>query len=113
MFVEMLGDIDRTTLNRLFRVRIAGLEEQHPRLRRVGRQLQINHAETANMGFMPTPAEAAAAQQGPRQMMAGQGMGGGAQVPPAQRKPIHVEKIGRNDPCPCGSGKKYKRCHGS
>ena len=22
------------------------------------------------------------------------------------------EKIGRNDPCPCGSGKKYKRCHG-
>jgi len=24
----------------------------------------------------------------------------------------HVEKIGRNDPCPCGSGKKYKKCHG-
>ena len=22
-------------------------------------------------------------------------------------------KLGRNDPCPCGSGKKYKRCHGS
>jgi preprotein translocase subunit SecA len=22
------------------------------------------------------------------------------------------EKIGRNDPCPCGSGKKYKHCHG-
>ena len=22
------------------------------------------------------------------------------------------EKVGRNDPCPCGSGKKYKRCHG-
>jgi preprotein translocase subunit SecA len=22
------------------------------------------------------------------------------------------EKIGRNDPCPCGSGKKYKQCHG-
>ena len=27
--------------------------------------------------------------------------------------PVHVEKkIGRNDPCPCGSGKKYKNCHG-
>ena len=27
--------------------------------------------------------------------------------------PLHVEKkIGRNDPCPCGSGKKYKQCHG-
>ncbi|MEK6913183.1 MAG: SEC-C metal-binding domain-containing protein [Nanoarchaeota archaeon] len=23
------------------------------------------------------------------------------------------DKIGRNDPCPCGSGKKYKRCHGA
>ena len=25
---------------------------------------------------------------------------------------VHVKKIGRNDPCPCGSGKKYKFCHG-
>lgn len=25
----------------------------------------------------------------------------------------HEKKIGRNDPCPCGSGKKYKACHGS
>ncbi|OJG65157.1 protein translocase subunit secA [Enterococcus moraviensis] len=31
----------------------------------------------------------------------------------AKKKPIHVDdKIGRNDPCPCGSGKKYKNCHG-
>ena len=30
-----------------------------------------------------------------------------------QQKPVTSEKIGRNDPCPCGSGKKYKRCHGS
>jgi preprotein translocase subunit SecA len=29
---------------------------------------------------------------------------------PAQRT---VEKVGRNDPCPCGSGKKYKKCHGA
>ncbi len=35
-------------------------------------------------------------------------------------KPMHIsnkasfgkKKIGRNDPCPCGSGKKYKKCHG-
>jgi len=26
--------------------------------------------------------------------------------------PAHSNKIGRNDPCPCGSGKKYKKCHG-
>jgi preprotein translocase subunit SecA len=29
-----------------------------------------------------------------------------------KRKPKRVKKIGRNDPCPCGSGKKYKQCHG-
>ena len=29
------------------------------------------------------------------------------------KMPVHVEKtVGRNDPCPCGSGKKYKNCHG-
>lgn len=31
---------------------------------------------------------------------------------PAPRKPAVSEKIGRNEPCPCGSGKKYKKCHG-
>lgn len=30
----------------------------------------------------------------------------------APQRPVHVEKVGRNDPCPCGSGKKYKNCHG-
>ena len=30
---------------------------------------------------------------------------------PAQRRT--GEKVGRNDPCPCGSGKKYKKCHGT
>jgi preprotein translocase subunit SecA len=34
-------------------------------------------------------------------------------APPQKQQPIHAEpKIGRNDPCPCGSGKKYKHCHG-
>jgi preprotein translocase subunit SecA len=29
------------------------------------------------------------------------------------QQPVRVEKkVGRNDPCPCGSGKKYKNCHG-
>jgi preprotein translocase subunit SecA len=32
---------------------------------------------------------------------------------PQASTPIRVEKrVGRNDPCPCGSGKKYKSCHG-
>ncbi len=45
------------------------------------------------------------------------GGGGGAQAQPQQRpqkvQPVRVEKkVGRNEPCPCGSGKKYKQCHG-
>ena len=43
-------------------------------------------------------------------------LGRGAMPPPPQRAPampVRVEKApGRNDPCPCGSGKKYKQCHG-
>jgi uncharacterized protein YecA (UPF0149 family) len=27
-------------------------------------------------------------------------------------EPVHIKKPGRNDPCPCGSGKKWKSCHG-
>lgn len=30
-----------------------------------------------------------------------------------KQQPITVKKVGRNEPCPCGSGKKYKKCHGS
>jgi len=26
--------------------------------------------------------------------------------------PLEVPRVGRNEPCPCGSGKKYKQCHG-
>jgi preprotein translocase subunit SecA len=29
-----------------------------------------------------------------------------------QQQIVNTVKIGRNDPCPCGSGKKYKQCHG-
>lgn len=40
--------------------------------------------------------------------------GGAPQQPPKpKQEPVRVEKrVGRNDPCPCGSGKKYKNCHG-
>lgn len=40
--------------------------------------------------------------------------GGSAQSEPVKQKPIvNNEVIGRNDPCHCGSGKKYKKCHGA
>jgi preprotein translocase subunit SecA len=37
----------------------------------------------------------------------------GAAAPPRPAAPVRVsDKVGRNEPCPCGSGKKYKHCHG-
>ena len=39
--------------------------------------------------------------------------GGGSPERNQKTEPVRVEKkVGRNDPCPCGSGKKYKQCHG-
>jgi preprotein translocase subunit SecA len=35
-----------------------------------------------------------------------------AGAPPGTAVKREADKVGRNDPCPCGSGKKYKRCHG-
>ncbi len=45
---------------------------------------------------------------------AGAGDGNGGDVAVAAAPPFvrAGEKVGRNDPCPCGSGKKYKHCHG-
>ena len=37
---------------------------------------------------------------------------GNAAKPQVSQTPVRVTKIGRNDPCPCGSGKKYKKCCG-
>ncbi len=43
----------------------------------------------------------------------GDGGGDGQQRQQQRVQPVRVEKkVGRNDPCPCGSGKKYKNCHG-
>jgi preprotein translocase subunit SecA len=39
--------------------------------------------------------------------------GGGAEQAPVQQVVRSSAKVGRNDPCPCGSGKKFKKCHGA
>jgi preprotein translocase subunit SecA len=41
------------------------------------------------------------------------GAGAGTTVTTGQRVASEWDKVGRNDPCPCGSGKKYKKCHGA
>jgi preprotein translocase subunit SecA len=46
-----------------------------------------------------------------RELAVASRQGGGDSSQPTQRRT--GEKVGRNDPCPCGSGKKYKKCHGA
>jgi preprotein translocase subunit SecA len=46
-----------------------------------------------------------------RELAAASRSGGGDSSEPSQRRT--GDKVGRNDPCPCGSGKKYKKCHGA
>ena len=53
----------------------------------------------------PEEQQQAAAQQAAAQQA--------AQRQAAQRQAAPTGKVGRNDPCPCGSGKKYKHCHGA
>jgi preprotein translocase subunit SecA len=51
-------------------------------------------------------------QEQPRPQKMVMSHGGEAQDSAAQPVKRETDKVGRNDPCPCGSGKKYKRCHG-
>jgi preprotein translocase subunit SecA len=84
LFEEMKQNIKLNVAKLLFRVQVQS-EGQQPLQRR---ERSSNIRYTTN------------------QPQAGEGAGGPTQ-------PIHNEpKVGRNDPCPCGSGKKYKHCHG-
>ncbi|MGF6938717.1 preprotein translocase subunit SecA [Paraburkholderia sp. UCT70] len=82
------------------------MEEQGGHLENV----EFRHAEFAEAGAAaPVAAEAAAAA------MIGDAMSHGHGAAPQAAVHMHtdnVPKVGRNDPCPCGSGKKYKQCHG-
>jgi preprotein translocase subunit SecA len=58
-------------------------------------------------------AGAGAATAAPAAAVAAGAVGGGATSVATQRIASEWDKVGRNDPCPCGSGKKYKKCHGA
>jgi len=103
MFVELLDEINRETVKTLFRIRIDETPVQ--RQSKAPQRLSLVHQDAAGMGFAPTP------EPPPMDQMATNASEGSGK--PKQR-PIKVEqKVGRNDRCPCGSGKKYKHCHGS
>ena len=60
------------------------------------------------------PAEPDLADQPPPNLAAGGSRGATTSTGPAPvQQRVVYDKVGRNDPCPCGSGKKYKKCHGA
>ncbi|MGD0114498.1 MAG: preprotein translocase subunit SecA [Dehalococcoidia bacterium] len=93
MWDQLLANIRRQITHTIYHVQ---LQAPPPPREPVG--------ATAGRGGMPAgvPAEAAPVAAGARS-------GGGRE---AARRPVGAHKTGRNDPCPCGSGKKYKKCCG-
>jgi preprotein translocase subunit SecA len=97
LFGELNETIDKDALEAFFHARIAARER-----RRDPRAAKAIHQETGSY-----------AMQGAG-MGASQAMDQALQEPTSkQPKRRAEEKVGRNDPCPCGSGKKYKKCHGA
>jgi preprotein translocase subunit SecA len=97
LFEDMTGTIKLEIAKLLFRVQV---QQQQPLERKqVQRNITTNEGDSASAS-----AFAAASPNRPNNPQ-------NAAARPTQ--PIRVEdKVGRNDPCPCGSGKKYKHCHG-
>ena len=100
LFEQMLLDINREITTFLSRAQLPMREEDVHEARQPQAPQRGVKAGRGGNDF-----DRAAAQQ--RQAIEG------SSQQPQKVMPVHVEKkVGRNDPCPCGSGKKYKNCHG-
>ncbi|MEO8002991.1 MAG: SEC-C metal-binding domain-containing protein, partial [Arenimonas sp.] len=107
LFSEMLDKVKQDVITLLARVRIRDEEEvtamenaDRQRLEAQSKDMQFQHPETGDFGVDDEMQQAMAfASQDAADL---------------QPKTItrDADKVGRNDPCPCGSGKKYKQCHG-
>jgi len=111
LFTEMMERISSNTINKLFHVQIQREEEQVPQLQAaqklhhvVEKGVEGKSEDEAEEGSAQAPAAAARGRAAQRP-----GDGEAAKAEPVRRE---RPKVGRNDPCPCGSGKKYKKCHG-
>ncbi len=114
MFDEMLDSIRNSVMSRVFKVRIQLSPEAQEARRRAAMQNQRNmnaqHSEAENITQQARPASSMNGALARRQAA------GSITAQHTQGQSITVRrsspKIGRNDPCPCGSGKKYKNCCG-
>jgi len=101
LFQELMDSIRRDTIRVLSHVQVRREDpaEEEARLRReaeeLAKRMQFQHAEAPGLDE-------------PEEAMEEGDVATAAAVAPVRAEP----KIGRNEPCPCGSGKKYKHCHG-
>ncbi len=125
MLEEMLKEIDKQTLYFIFHAQVS---MRPPEIERARTEVltPIHSAASSAFGAQPSGA-APPAGRGPGGPPLPPVPGGGPQggrramrpgaAPPEPVRPATVRntapKVGRNDPCPCGSGKKYKFCHGT
>jgi preprotein translocase subunit SecA len=104
LFETLLQEVNEDFVQRLFRVQLVPEAmraiEQRPRPRQMVEQ---HEAAAAFGGGPPTGGEA----DGGDGRMVGEPGTPGQRMAPVRTEP----RVGRNDPCPCGSGKKYKKCH--
>jgi preprotein translocase subunit SecA len=121
LFSALLDRIKHDTVSLLSRLQVrteAEIEQQErERERQMARRLQMQHAAPQSVisgDAAPVGPEAAAAAAGAPPMGTGGPFAAGPTSAPEPVAPVVREgrKVGRNEPCPCGSGKKYKHCHG-
>ncbi len=96
-FVDLLDKIEHKAVSRFFVTEVVVEPRRHGELP----HMRVVHSSVS--AYDKTQQPAAASLSGSSRTS---GRGGGKQ------EPRRVEKVGRNDPCPCGSGKKYKHCCG-
>jgi preprotein translocase subunit SecA len=113
MFSAMLDQVKRDVVTILAKARRSAEEiEAEEERRRMIEQLQYWHEE-APSAIAPEAAEPEAGQAQPGgQSMTLRQAPRAQPAPPAEPFVRPDRKVGRNEPCPCGSGKKYKQCHG-
>jgi preprotein translocase subunit SecA len=113
LFSTMLDRVKFDTASMLLRIELRSAEEldreEEQRRQRLMRQLEAQHASAGSL-LGPGPE--------PESQNAGPAPGGaaGAAAADFESRATFVRserKVGRNEPCPCGSGKKYKHCHGA
>lgn len=107
LFSEMLDRVNYDAVSFIFR---AG-----PMIESDGQRAPARRSGAGRMDRRRARASHASANPsyGVSANQSGGGNGSAGRDPSAKQQPVTVtERVGRNDPCPCGSGKKYKHCHG-